>query len=585
MDITQTILYKGLSLKLHVKRAFMRQIIKSKEVVGELAELLKNERICSNLTLGSIKLGRGKQFQICEEDLDYLFDEMIGRKVTDSKLEKMSEDVRREWLMYKDIFESDGEEVVLDVTNFITYAILMSSKCIKCLYEEIEDKQLHNTLVETFERSKYRAEDFEKCIDARKVGASRLIRGLLVLFREQRSEQLYRIIINVITAGFGRNRRMLKQYETLDSDALREIQRRFIDEENINYIYLACEQVIMYVLSEDLGKEICWDFTLLSLAYNYMSYAEELKGCYFQTEVGELTEEDCKEELEKVKAKYGTYNSVNELICGRGDGEKTSHISGLIHSYQISPRKFNEFSLTVQEVTELMNQKEHWNTKDYMYCMVIAVLCKYIKVLEEIVAETDTDILIRQKAHIESQQESINKIKYEKEAEQKKWTQKWKDKENQYNKVLLEQERQIECMLEKEQVLKDTICTYEQELKELRGYVYGMRQEWMEKLDIDVEEQSKVWQNRKVIVFGGHINWQRKLREKFPKWQFVMADIKSFSNDLIRGKDYIICNTDMLSHASYYKIISERSKNQHLLYVHSNNLNLCIKELCMQLEG
>lgn len=579
MDITQTIIYRGLSLTMHTKRAFMQEILQYKQVMDKLVKLLMEEKVNSKLSMKSIKFNNGTQFRICEEDLDYLFDEMIGKKASSARLEELPEKVRHVWFMYKDLFQRNGEEVVLDVTNFLVYAIVKSKQCTKRLYAEIEENQLYDVLLEAFGRSKYKAEGFEKCLDAREISASRLARGLIALFKEQKSEKMYQMIINILNAGFSKKRKALKTYGELDSDIMRELQKEVLEDENFNALLAACEQIVIYVLAEDLCIDIYWDFTLLSAAYFYDGFANELNGTFFQVDAEDAIPEAYKEELKKVTDKYGTCNSVTDLFYGRTIPDKEAYLAVMMHAFQISPRKLQDYELTTQEIVKMMDRKEHWSTKDYMYCMIIAVLCKYIRTLEEIVAETDTHQLANQKYRLERQQENLNKLKQEIDSERDRL----KERKSQYNKSLLTQERQIESLQVKEQALLDTIDTYEQELKELRSYVYGVRKEWIEESDIDVEEQIKVWQERKVIVFGGHSNWQRKLKEKFPKWQFVIAEIKSFSNDLIRDKEYIICNTDMLSHASYYKIVAGRNKKQKMLYVRSNNLDLCIKELCMQL--
>ena len=88
-----------------------------------------------------------------------------------------------------------------------------------------------------------------------------------------------------------------------------------------------------------------------------------------------------------------------------------------------------------------------------------------------------------------------------------------------------------------------------------------------------------------MLVIGGHDNWQSKLKIEFPDWTYLNSENKTFSAASVKDKDYIICNTEVLSHAAYYKLMSIKEKDQKLLYVRSNNIDLVMEELTLQLNA
>ena len=121
-----------------------------------------------------------------------------------------------------------------------------------------------------------------------------------------------------------------------------------------------------------------------------------------------------------------------------------------------------------------------------------------------------------------------------------------------------------------------------QELTDLRAYIYALSKDEGEKGpagDDSMDEAMAFWKRQKVTVVGGHQNWVNKLRQVFPDWQFVRNDIRSFSPSTLKGQDYILCNTDFMNHAAYYKLVSVRSEDQKFFFLHSTNITLALQEL------
>lgn len=128
------------------------------------------------------------------------------------------------------------------------------------------------------------------------------------------------------------------------------------------------------------------------------------------------------------------------------------------------------------------------------------------------------------------------------------------------------------------------------------------RTKWAQKVHLQtVDSQAKAYQNHeeshrtedhaalmkgeKMLIIGGHINWQRKMKQYLPRSQFLSSDNLHFDNSVLHCKRYIIFNTDVLKHGLYYKIIGQRKKEQKILYVHGNNIDKILQDINRQISS
>lgn len=72
-------------------------------------------------------------------------------------------------------------------------------------------------------------------------------------------------------------------------------------------------------------------------------------------------------------------------------------------------------------------------------------------------------------------------------------------------------------------------------------------------------------------------------REK-AMWQFLVSEQRSLISEAVKGKEYIICNTQMLSHACYYKLLSCIEGGQKILYIRHTNIEKGMHDLEKQLR-
>lgn len=118
-------------------------------------------------------------------------------------------------------------------------------------------------------------------------------------------------------------------------------------------------------------------------------------------------------------------------------------------------------------------------------------------------------------------------------------------------------------------ILKNQIAALESKLQEeteknaelarLREFVFDMQQGG----DIQLEDVSldSYIDGKKIYIFGGHINWRNKLKQKYPKLEVLDGHNVSFDEQKLLGADMVLMNTSNMSHALYYKIIDVLRKN------------------------
>lgn len=101
--------------------------------------------------------------------------------------------------------------------------------------------------------------------------------------------------------------------------------------------------------------------------------------------------------------------------------------------------------------------------------------------------------------------------------------------------------------------------TKRNELNKLREFVFELQSVG------DIPEESlpisSLIKNKKIYIFGGHINWRNKIKQKYPSLEVLDGHNTSFDEKYLLGADMVLMNTSNMSHALYYKIIDVLRKN------------------------
>lgn len=459
----------------------------------------------------------------------------------------------------------------------MVYGIVNSDRCRAAIMAEIKERDKYYAC---YEQSGYKNPYFEGFFRAEQIWDARLLLGLLDRLRRDREDDgCYRQLMRIIYAGYGYIKRQIKTRDVITGATAQEILRKDVPDEN-SMLPTVSRMMLMMVMAEDMGIPYEWDYNTLVMLHFYESSIDQLTNG--ERAYGDLTdfETDQREFFQKYDEKYSSHSSLLGMLREGGLEQMADLALRVFGLYQMSPRKFWGYDLSEEETSCLMRQRERWSQRTYAIGLMLAQLCKYIRQLEEQSLSASKDYAGMQTRIAQREKEEVSLRQKQKERELELLAAEKRGLQDTILKLELELRR-----LQKQTAgQKQQIAAQQTELGEMRSYLYSLSEDWEEwNAEDNAETELSEWSGKKVLVVGGHTNWQNKLRELFPKWQFVSAGQNSLDDKMIRGKDCIICNTEVLAHSCYYKILSGREKRQKLCYVHSNNIQKCLRELAPQL--
>lgn len=291
--------------------------------------------------------------------------------------------------------------------------------------------------------------------------------------------------------------------------------------------------------------------------------------------------------LNEFKQEFVSNNCIGSIFWGLKHNDVIDLASEIYEKLSYNTKKFQLTKLPEKEVKDLVNLSDDWSEEKYCWAIQISVLCKYINELEDFIKEKichnasiGVEDLKKQEAFF--MQESIKL-----QALRKEWEKGKECLEKRNQELEIELTKQHKILEEKgKQSIKER-----EELISLRNYVYQLTEEEsdLENDNIKYKEEQrdkvqKFWSKQAVVVIGGHINWQQKIKNVFPKWSYVSANQRTFVSDMINDKTYIICNTEILSHSVYYKVVANKRASQKLIYTKGCNIEKFLVELEEQNE-
>ena len=162
---------------------------------------------------------------------------------------------------------------------------------------------------------------------------------------------------------------------------------------------------------------------------------------------------------------------------------------------------------------------------------------------------------------------------------------------------LHEQEQQSRYLREQYQTMKEELKEAEaqvegykrdrEELIALREHVYRESQEMPEAPVIDLDTMKKAIGEHSILIVGGHVNWQNRLKQNFPKWKFI--DIHYYNTvdvKVVEGVEKVYFFTDYLSHITYRMMINViRDKGVPFGYVANINMERMVRQIYEDMEG
>ena len=155
------------------------------------------------------------------------------------------------------------------------------------------------------------------------------------------------------------------------------------------------------------------------------------------------------------------------------------------------------------------------------------------------------------------------------------------NEQDQENKALREQNRQIKKAQGEADKLISKYQSERDELVALRNFAYKSDQEIPKIADENLAEMQKAIADKEIVIIGGHINWINKLKKMFPKWMFIHPDsYKGVDGKMLENKEHVYFFTDYMNHISYVKFIAAvRERKIPFGYLGSRNVELLVKQI------
>lgn len=137
-----------------------------------------------------------------------------------------------------------------------------------------------------------------------------------------------------------------------------------------------------------------------------------------------------------------------------------------------------------------------------------------------------------------------------------------REKQSQLNKLQLELDKANKKLAE----AKEKYIDAKNALGDMQKVIEGMQKGDLKVSDI--EEDAPASFPDGAVLFGGHPNWLRKFRLKYPGVKVYDADDMSFTTDVIRNAELILINVTHMSHKQYAPVIKAiRQYHKNVEYI------------------
>lgn len=588
---------KGIECVFHTKAAFMTQtlkyraegdnafllLLKESGVLDEEIEKMKRLRPVN----GTIQCSYGVK------ELEELYDRTIGRK-TRKKGKKMSLFT----LAALKPIECNNQLFSMDTMGYLVYGVLGNERCCDAFETYAEDKTAE--LYKEYRESEYFGQPILHMFLQEKKKTAALLIGLLCKARkDEQHEGYYNDLMKIIYTGYRKFKNQLKRFHKVPGENLMDI---LAGEGNI--LFIGAEVIIYLLIANDLNLKIIPDYDFYKSIYyinvcgSYFSYWQDIsiskEGMEFQKKIvkegydlysyynnyyGVYLDEESEEA--KTRRKKWEEEPVENLenvkvLC---DPNQRNIDEKIFEQYGLNLRAFDEFKLKKDEAEQLCEIIKDTDMEDFETYLLIATLCKYIKELQNLCTQQSDEEreyqLSKAWANVEKADREQKSLEAERDYLQ--------DKQLKTVETLSEAEKQNEKL---KKLLKRQEEQREQEKAELialRNYVYQEENEYIEETENALQEKNEILKDAKVIIVGGHSNWQGKIKTILTNAVCIMADNPNFTAELVKNAEYIIINTSVLKHACYYRVMSLKNADAHILYVNSNNIGRCIQKIREQM--
>lgn len=591
MEKITNIFYDGIKYVNYGKANCARELLCYKAVEQHLAEkLLKRRDVADRLGI-KVNSFRGKasekwaHIEIPSDDdtLEQIYEFILGSQLIGKKGEKRKEDaiqaVGYDGYIYEmEAVERNREVINHDIVFMLTYYLIFTDTARTYLWEKY--RNCKEELLHFYKNSMFSSQYFWKIIPGEYLEQAYCIVGLIVKCREYHDREIYQDIISALKQN---NRRVVNYIKKIDC-LVGEDLNQAISEENMQkdtMVMLVARIISVLLIAESLNKEILVDYNLGKKLLHIFRYWDEYEQPIQERKESDKLSENSRHFLEQFEEEFTSYTCIDSVFFGTKHNETVTDIPEKIFNiFGINARKMHLVALSEQEVDALVGLAPTWNQKKYVLVMQIAVLCKYINKLEQYIIDRIVNSTSVQAFEYQKKEAELSKEKMEFEKRKKEFELRTEHLEQSNQKINVAYEKVKKDLDEQEKLhVKER-----EELIALRNFVYQISETTLEP-DEEKQNLEKIiedWREQPVVVIGGHSNWQKKIRNIFPKWKYVSAGQSTFQEQILIDRKYIICCTEVLSHSVYYKVIANKQENQTLVYTRGINVEKFLMEIKAQ---
>lgn len=241
---------------------------------------------------------------------------------------------------------------------------------------------------------------------------------------------------------------------------------------------------------------------------------------------------------------------------------------------------FTKAKLDIVFLELVYAKKYNYITEDDQDLFFIS--CLYHLCLSSLYIETKQMYLEHSKKeyylNLKAKEVHIKEQEVELQRKEKEWQAKYQQQQREiegFTQELRETNSRIRQLEQQIENMED----YSEEVHTLRSFVYKVERE-EEKIP-SVEIMIEYLESMKIVIIGGALNWQQKLKDLLPKIELFQADEINRDISKIKRVDAVFLNTAVLSHAFYKKVQKETSKKEAPLFYLSghNNIEKTILEI------
>ncbi len=578
-------IYSGLRCKVNTKAAFVDMCMENPALASKMlmSSIIVSEcgkKVCA-LEEEEKEGVVAVKVELNEEKREQIYDDVFGDKLREGRFARLTDSHRK---LLEPIQIMHKKEMEVDVIPFLAYGIARNSRCRSMLLQSA--KECTGECLEAFRGSEYHTERFLRKFLLEERKAVKLAAGLMILLREEESDEKYRMVMDIIYAGYRSVKNKTKKLDCLSGEAYQDI----MEKDQVAELLLS-QMVIQMVIAEDLGIPLAEDYKFCQVVCMLKDYEND--RLHPQEKEIDMTEG------KRIYRKFlrdhwepGAY--YVSAFLEKEDGETFEmweKMEDLLNVFGMEIRALYGLNLEKWEAEMLCTIFEEKDWERYRYFLLIATLCKYIQQIESMYEnEIPEEVQYRKSCEEKAVREKVVKEKeMETECVRKQMEERvrcLKRQNREKENALAEAERRMERLKRECQKNEELHEKEKEELVRLREFIFRMKGEEDGEEPDRKGKEGKMFDTGRLnrsIVIGGHRNWQKKLRQCLPGSQFLASDYMNFDPAVLHNKKYIIVNTDILKHGLYYKIMNERKKGQKILYVHGNNVDRTLREIAKQI--